>query len=125
MPSFLAVISSMAAIPPTAACTIGTSESACMRSFTLTSNRRPKVPPGWNRAKSSSLNSLFCNKATAKASPNANVAVVLAVGANPIGQASSCTDTSSATSAFLARIELIRPVNAITGMPSRLTYGSN
>ena len=96
-----------------------------MRSFTLTSNRRPKLPPGWNRAKSSALNSRFCSNATASASPSASVAVVLAVGANPIGQASSATDTSSATSEFFAKVEFIRPVMEMTGIPKRFTNGSN
>ena len=41
----------------------------------------PKAPEGWNIKKSSSVNPRFFNKQIATASPIANVAVVLAVGA--------------------------------------------
>ena len=121
IPSFFAVISKMAAVPGTDSGTLGVSAPACMRSLTRTSKRRPSVPPGWNCAKSSCLNPRFCKSATASASPIANVAVVLAVGASPIGQASSETDTSSATSLFFAKVEVMRPVRETTGMPIRST----
>ena len=54
----------------------------------------PIEPPGWDFAKSSTENPLFSNSATAIASPIANAAVVLAVGAKFNGQASSSTLTS-------------------------------
>ena len=71
------------------------------------------------------LESPLLKSATANASPIANVAVVLAVGASPIGHASSLTDTSSATSLFFANVEVMRPVRATTGMLIRLTKGKS
>ena len=63
-------------------------------SFTFSSNLLPSFPPGWDFAKSSDLKPLASNKATAIASPIANAAVVLVVGARSKGHASSKTPVS-------------------------------
>ena len=63
----------------------------CITSFTLTKTRRPRLPPGWENAKSSLVNPRASSKAIANASPITKVAVVLAVGARPRGHASSVT----------------------------------
>src|SRR5256885_419063 len=51
----------------------------------------PSAPPGWARAKSCSSKPRASSKATARASPSASAAVVLAVGARFSGQASCAT----------------------------------
>ncbi len=63
-----------------------------------TSRRRPRLPAGCERAKSSELKPRASSRATARASPSARLAVVLEVGARPSGQASSGTLTSRCTS---------------------------
>ena len=50
--------------------------------------------------------------------------MVLAVGARPIGHASSATLTSSTTSAARARVDAVSPVSAISGSSMRLMSGS-
>ena len=61
----------------------------------VSKRRRPRFPPGWNKAKSSFLIPLLLNSVTASASPIARTAVVDAVGTRLIGHASSFTETGS------------------------------
>ena len=75
------------------------------------------MPPGWSAAKSSLLNPRISNKATAKASPIAKVAVVLAVGARSRVQASFSTDVSRYISDPFAKVEFCRPINPIIVTP--------
>lgn len=56
--------------------------------FYIKVNAYPKHLPDAKRAKSSEVKPRASSNATAKASPKANVAVVLEVGAKPNGQAS-------------------------------------
>ena len=84
----------------------GLSSSPCMMFSTVNNSLHPKDPPGWNTAKFSGVNWCWSNKHTANASPNANAAVVLVVGANPHGQASFSTSTNNVTSEFLPKVEL-------------------
>ena len=53
-----------------------------------------RLPPGWERAKSSSVKPRASSTAMASASPMASAAVVLAVGARLSGQASCATRAS-------------------------------
>ena len=94
-----------------------------MRSDTKVSKRRPNMPPGCERAKSSGLNPRASSKATANASPIAICAVVLAVGARLSGQASLSTPQSITTSAWFANVDCKPPVIAINGTPWRLSTG--
>ena len=71
-------------------------------------------------AKSSARNPFATNSVIASASPSASAAVVLAVGTRFIGQASSDTWQSSATSDACARVDVQSPVMAIMRAPSRL-----
>src|SRR5229473_1655003 len=82
-----------------------------MRSFL------PSAPPGWARAKSCSSKPRASSKATARASPSASAAVVLAVGARFRGQASCATPASRCTSASLASVESGLPVTAMSFAP--------
>jgi len=66
---------------------------------------RPRLPAGWERAKSSSVNPRAFSSATANASPTASAAVVLAVGARFNGQASAGTPMSRCTVAIRARAD--------------------
>ena len=52
-----------------------------------------------------------------------SAAVVLEVGAKPNGQASCATDTFKCTVAKLANVDVVLPVNAMSGMPKRLIKG--
>jgi len=65
-----------------------------MSILNMSSNRFPRIPAGWSSAKSSLLNPRNSKRETANASPMANVAVVLAVGAKPKVQASFSTEMS-------------------------------
>ena len=76
-----------------------------MTSSTCSSSRRPRLPPGCERAKSSSVKPRASSSATASASPIASAAVVLAVGARLSGQASAGTLTSRCTVASRASVE--------------------
>ena len=95
-----------------------------MMSSTRNSNRRPNLPPGCARAKSSAEKPRASRSATASASPMTNAAVVLAVGARFSGQASSGTVTSRVTVALRARVEAALPVRVISGVPRRFRCGS-
>ena len=80
-----------------AACKTDSGQEIRMMSSTCSKSRRPRLPPGWERAKSSSEKPRASSTATASASPMASAAVVLAVGARFRGQASVSTLTSSTT----------------------------
>ena len=123
MPSPLRVISIRVSFSKVPRGTRGMAWSRCMMSSTCSSRRRPRVPAGWERAKSSRVKPRLSSKATARASPMARAAVVLAVGARPKGQASSATLTSMLTSAPCARVERGFPVKLIRGTPRRLISG--
>src|SRR3974390_3194366 len=90
--------------------TRGRASWQCMSVDTRLS-RLPSLPPGCRLAKSSSLNPLFSESATASASPNASMDVVDAVGATPKEQASLATEQSKATSAACASVERRRPLS--------------
>ena len=77
----------------------------CIISSTRNNRRLPKIPPGCDKAKSFSLNPRVSNNAIDIASPIANVAVVLEVGAKPSGHASFSTLTSILTVDDLANVE--------------------
>ena len=94
-----------------------------MTSLTWVSNLRPSAPPGWERAKSSGRKPRASSNATARASPMASWAVVLAVGAKFRGQASRGTPQSSTRSAWRANVDCSPPVMAIKGAPRRLSTG--
>jgi len=89
-----------------------------MTSRTVQVRRRPRSPPGCNRAKSSGPNPRNSDRAIARASPIARVAVVLAVGARSCGHASISTLTSSTRSARRARLEPDSDVRATTEIPN-------
>ena len=72
--------------------------SVSIRSETLYVKPLPSAPDGWKIRKSSSEKPLFSSRHTARASPIARVAVVLAVGALFNGQASFSTEISRVTS---------------------------
>src|SRR2546425_1437885 len=76
--------------------------------------RLPSLPPGCRLAKSSCLNPFSTSTVIASASPIASDAVVLAVGTRFIGQASSVTLQSIATSAACASDDAGAPVMAIS-----------
>ena len=103
--------------------TAGTASPLRITSRTWVSRRRPRAPPGCERAKSSSRKPRASSRATARASPRASVTVVLAVGARFIGQASFATEMSRCTSLSCARRDCGLPVMAIRGVPMRLTTG--
>src|SRR5688572_27240993 len=95
--------------------------------FIICSTRRnflPSLPPGCRLAKSSGLKPFSTSTVIASASPIARAAVVLAVGTRFIGQASSDTLQSSATSADCASVELTSPVRATSGAPMRFSVSS-
>ena len=71
--------------------TAGNSAPECIKSPTVSSKRRPKLPAGWLNAKSSEVNRRALSNTIANASPSANTAVVLEVGARLSGQASCDT----------------------------------
>ena len=77
---------------------------------TVISRRRPRLPPGCRRAKSTLVKPRICISDTASASPMAICAVVDEVGARCRMQASSFTPTSRCTSEFLASAESGFPV---------------
>src|SRR5579871_109707 len=103
--------------------TFGTALPLRMISATLKCSRRPSSPAGWKRAKSFSVNPWASIKATARASPMAKAAVVLAVGANLKGQASFLTPTSTTISLMRAMEEWRLPVKRTTRQPMRFNRG--
>ncbi len=76
--------------------TTGRASPACMSASTRM-RRLPIRPAGCRLANSSALKPLLLDKAIARASPSASVAVVLAVGARFIRHASSTTSQLSAS----------------------------
>ena len=103
--------------------TQGRSASACITSRTWVNRRRPSMPPGCDKAKSSGLKPRVSSSAMASASPSASAAVVLAVGARLCGQASRATLPSSTMSASRASVEAVLPVSAIIRVPRRRSTG--
>ena len=103
--------------------TIGSASPLTMTSRTRVSRRRPIGPPGCERAKSSTEKPRASSSAIASASPSASVAVVLAVGARPSGQASASTAASRCTSAACASDDCSLPVSATILAPWRLRCG--
>ncbi len=124
MPSFLLVISksaSFSGVAQTAPAGSPRRRASDPRPSTATACRAPRrgeteQNPPRETARSS-------NSATASASPIARVAVVLAVGASPRGQASSFTEISRKTSPARARALCGLPAMAINGSPMRLMTG--
>ena len=99
MPNFFSEISSITSAKLSVSLAIGSfSGSVNIKSATLYVKPFPKAPDGWKIRKSSFVNPRFSSKHTAKASPIARVAVVLAVGALFNGQASFSTEISNVTS---------------------------
>src|SRR2546423_1365156 len=96
--------------------------SASITSATRSKRFRPSAPLGCSAAKSSRRNPFTSSSVTARASPSASAAVVLAVGASVSGQASSATLASSTTSAWRASTESGSPVTAIRRTPRRLSW---
>ena len=84
---------------------------------------RPRLPPGCERAKSSSRKPRASSRATASASPSAICAVVLAVGARLSGHASWSTALETTMSAWRARLLSAPPVIATSVTPRRLIAG--
>ena len=123
MPRCLRVISTSAAVRLASGGTRGTLSPACITSLILSSRRRPRLPAGCERAKSSEVKPRASSSAIASASPSTSAAVVLVVGARPSGQASFVMLPSRCTSAWLASEEPGLPVSAISGMPWRLIIG--
>ena len=103
--------------------TTGSSSPECITSATCSSRRLPRLPAGWLSAKSSGVKARARNSATASASPKANAAVVLLVGARPSGQASCGTATVRWMSAWRASVDSGRPVMPIKVMFLRLSAG--
>ena len=105
-------------------CSLTTGKSCvCMMSCTRVKSRRPKAPAGCDKAKSALVKLRACNSATAKASPKANVAVVLEVGASPSGQASSDFPSVKAISADFGKNPRLSRLMLIKGILSCLTTG--
>ena len=88
------------------AATRGTASPLRIRSATCMRSLRPRLPPGCERAKSSSRKPRASSSATASASPSAIWAVVLAVGARLSGHASWSTALESTMSAWRAEAAL-------------------
>ena len=120
----LAVISSRASVMLDLMFVWGASLPLLMTSLTWVSSFLPKLPPGCDLAKSSGLKPLASSRATAKASPIASAAVVLAVGAKLSGHASFSTRTLRCESAKTAKEESGLPVRAISLAPVRLIIGT-
>ena len=80
------------------------------------SKRLPSIPPGWNKAKSVSLNPRAFIRQQAMASPMASVAVVDDVGAKFNGQASRFTFTLRWAVEYSANNDLGLPLMPIIGM---------
>jgi len=88
-----------------------------MTSPTVASSRRPRLPPGWSRAKSLLEKLRIFIRATAIASPMAICAVVEVVGARCRMQASWSTETSRWMSEWMASVEAGLPVIEISRLP--------
>src|ERR1700750_1637944 len=123
MPRRLRGISTRASLMVASTPTRGTSSTACITSEMCTGRRRPRLPAGCERAKSSGVNPRASSRATASASPMTSAAVVLAVGASPCGQASEATFASRLRSAWVASDDFGLPVIEIRPMPWRLIAG--
>ena len=123
-PRLLAVISISASVSGVPGRTLGMSASLCMTSPTLSSSRRPSLPPGWERAKSSAVKPRIFSRLTASASPSASVTVVLEVGARLSGQASFSTEMSRWMSASCPSGDAALPVIAISGTSRRRMIGT-
>ena len=91
---------------------------------TVISRRRPRLPPGCRRAKSTLVKPRICISDTASASPMAICAVVEVVGARCRMQASSSTLTSRCTSEFLASADSGLPVIEISLLPLEWMKGT-
>ena len=96
------------------ASTRGTASPLRIRSTTCISSFLPRLPPGCERAKSSSRKPRASSSATASASPSAICAVVLAVGARLSGHASWSTALETTMSAWRPRLLSTWPVIAIS-----------
>ena len=84
---------------------------------TVISRRRPRLPPGCRRAKSTLVKPRICISDTASASPMAICAVVEVVGARCRMQASWSTETSRWMSEWMASVEAGLPVIEISRLP--------
>jgi len=84
-PNRLELISVIASDTDTFSLTIGISFPMIIIASTFKSNCLPRLPPGWNNAKSSLVKLRFCRSVRASASPIANAAVVEEVGADRTG----------------------------------------
>src|SRR5688572_24697523 len=124
MPMPPRVISDTACMALAPLCTRATSSPRRITSATCTSAWRGSWPRGWLRAKSSAEKPRLSSSATARASPSASAAVVLAVGARLCGQASCATAASRCTSASRASADSGLPVSAISLAPRRFTSGT-
>ena len=91
--------------------------------MTCNNKRLPNAPAGCERAKSSAVKPRASSSATAKASPKANVAVVLDVGAKPKGHASVILPKVNATSAFCGIGPDASPLMVIKGTCKCLIKG--
>ena len=125
MPRRLRLISTSASATLASSPTSGRASPPCITSVIRSSRRRPRLPAGCERAKSSAVKPRASSSATASASPMASEAVVEEVGARCSGQASAGTLTSRCTLASRARVECARPVMAITVLPWRRRAGSS
>ena len=105
MPRPLRVTSIRPSASGVSARTVGMSAPVRITSCTCSSRRLPRLPAGCERAKSSSVKPRAFSSATARASPTARAAVVLAVGARLSGQASAGTPMSRCTVAMRASAE--------------------
>ena len=123
MPRPFLLISSRASEMLAFSATFGMRSPVCMISDTCSNKRLPRLPPGWDRAKSSAVKPRACSRLTAIASPITKATVVLDVGAKSCGQASLLTLTSRLTSAATASAELASPVMLISGTPKRFKMG--
>ena len=124
MPSPFCVISRRASRSEVPRSTLGRRSPVCMTCSTLSSRRRPRAPPGWEKAKSSAVKPRASSRAIARASPSTRLAVVEEVGARFSGQASIATLASRFTAAALASTELGLPVMLIRVMPRRFINGN-
>ena len=104
-------------------CTVGT--LVFITSLTWVRSFRPKLPPGWNTAKSEGLKSLALIKATASASPMPMVAMVEVVGARLFGQTSRSTATFKITSEFFPSVEPGLPTKLMMLQPKCLSEGKS
>src|ERR1700739_3546304 len=105
-----------------AGATRGMASPVCM-SCSTRARRLPSLPPGWRVAKSSARKPFLMETAMARASPRASMAVVDAVGARPMPQASAGTLQSSATSLARASVDCVSQQKVMSASPIRLMLG--